>query len=228
MYKTTKYFPQDLMSDLIIENPLMLNLLSRFAMPLGVGQKTIRQCCEENNVDTDTFLQIVTLTIDPSEENVVNTALHFPSVLRFLENSHKYFAEFRLPFIKANLEKALKEQPLDINKFILAYFDEYLVEVKKHFDYEERKVFPYITALINNTATDKYKISTFSRHHDHIEIKLMELKNIIIKYYNLKTSYELSDVLGSIFITANDLQRHNELENHLLVPTVSEIEHKKR
>jgi regulator of cell morphogenesis and NO signaling len=214
------------MSDLITENYMMLNILSRFAMPLGIGQKTIRQFCELNDVDTDTFLQIVNIAADNSEKKIVNTNLHFPSILRFLENSHKYFIEFRLPMIYDKLKIALKEQTSAINKSILNYFDQYLMEVNKHFDYEERKVFPYIRELINNTPSNKYNISIFSRQHDHIEIKLMELKNIIIQYYNLQTSYELNDVLLNIFICADDLRLHNEIENRLLVPTIIEIESK--
>jgi regulator of cell morphogenesis and NO signaling len=224
MYKLTKYIATDQMSDLITENYLILNVISRFAMSLGVGQKTIEQCCKENSVDTETFLQIVNLAADISNEQPTVSNLHLPSLLLFLVNSHKYFVDFRLPIIREKLEMALQEQTPVIIKSIIDYFDQYLFEVKKHFDYEERKVFPYITSLIDNKKNPQYSISIFSRQHDHIEMKLMELKNIIIQYYNLKTSYELNDVLLNIFATADDMRLHNEIENRLLVPTIAEIE----
>lgn len=212
------------MSDLITGNYMMLNILSRFAMPLGTGQNTIRQFCDKNGVDTDTFLQIVNIAVDDSQEKIINLNLHFPTLLRFLENSHLYFREFRLPLIGTKLKSVLNSQNSAINKSIMNYFDEYLIEVNKHFDYEERKVFPYITALINNTNSHNYSISVFSRQHDHVELKLMELKNIIIQYYHLQTSYELNDVLFNIFVCAEDLQLHNDIENRLIVPTIAEIE----
>ncbi|MDR1005855.1 MAG: hemerythrin domain-containing protein [Bacteroidales bacterium] len=226
MHKFTTYNADDKMSEVITENFMMLNILSRFAMPLGTGQKTIKQFCKQNNVDTNTFLQIINLATDDSDANIVDAELHFPSILRFLENSHHYFIEFRLPMIGTKLQNALRNQSPVVMKSIMDYFNEYFREVKKHFNYEERKVFPYITSLINNTPNDKYNISIFSRQHDHVEVKLMELKNILIQYYPLQTSYELNDVLFNIFICADDLRLHNDIEDRLLVPSIKEIEQK--
>jgi regulator of cell morphogenesis and NO signaling len=225
MYKIAKYVATDLMSDLISENYIMLNILSRFAMPLGVEDKTIAEFCEENNVEINTFLQIVNMSIDDTKEKIVNPKLSFGAILLYLTNSHKYFIDFRLPLIRKELINAIKDETNTAN-VIIKYFDEYFVEVKKHMDYEERKVFPYISSLINKETSGKYNIKIFSSKHDKIDVKLAELKDIIIKYYKGKNSYELNNVLFNIFLCADDLRLHNEIEDRLLVPTITEIERK--
>lgn len=61
-------------------------------------------------------------------------------------------------------------------------YDEYAHEIKHHMEYEEKTVFPYVDDLLNNKVNNEYDIETFSKHHGQIDLKLRELKNIIIKY----------------------------------------------
>ena len=52
------------------------------------------------------------------------------------------------------------------------------------YDLNLRKmVFPYVDSLLNNKAQNNYDIETFSKHHGQTDVKLRELKNIIIKYF---------------------------------------------
>lgn len=43
------------MSDIICDEPSLLQMMSRFGIPLGVGERTVKEVCETNNVDTVTF-----------------------------------------------------------------------------------------------------------------------------------------------------------------------------
>lgn len=45
------------MCDVICDKPSLLQMISRFGIPLGVGDQTVRQVCEARGVDTPTFWQ---------------------------------------------------------------------------------------------------------------------------------------------------------------------------
>ena len=54
-----KYTASDKMCDLIGDNYSVLQVMSRFGLSLGVGDKTVKEICDANNVDCPTFLAIV-------------------------------------------------------------------------------------------------------------------------------------------------------------------------
>ena len=56
---TRMYKPTDKMSDLICENYALLQVLSRFGVSLGFGDKSVQEVCAMNNVDCNTFLIVV-------------------------------------------------------------------------------------------------------------------------------------------------------------------------
>lgn len=230
MYKIGQYKASDLMSDLICKNYPMLLVMSRFGIALGFGEDTIDAACRKNNVDTSTFLSVVNLLIgeemDYRAEKLPDISI--PSLVEYLRNSHSYFLDFRLPSIKHSLINALSDIENDANSIILKYFDEYYEEVKRHMNYEESNVFPYVEALLSARGVcPDYKIDIFSKQHDHVEEKLSELKNIIIKYYSANNN-KLNCVLFDIFSCSEDLASHNKVEDMLFVPTITQIEIQKK
>ncbi len=228
MYKIGQYKKSDSMNELICENYKMLLVISRFDIPLGFGNKTIDEVCKENSVDVDVFLAIVNLLVEDEEHVIVlKSNKSIINLINYLKNSHKYFLDFKLPSIRENLKKAIPENVEDVSLVIMKYFDEYVLEVKKHMSYEEKNVFPYVEKLIMGERDNNYNIKIFSKQHDQIESKLSELKNIIIKYYVAKSSNELNSVLFDIFTCAEDLLSHNNIEDNLFVPTIFDLENKK-
>lgn len=90
--------------------------------------------------------------------------------------------------------------------------------------YEERAVFPYVRNLLEGKKDPKYNISIFSKRHDQIEMKITELKNIIIKYYPGAGTNMLNSVLFDIFATEEDLTSHARVEDYLFVPAILALE----
>lgn len=110
---------------------------------------------------------------------------------------------------------------------IIKFYDEYMGEVRKHMQHENRKVFGYVDQLLAGRLADDYSIRQFSRGHNSIDTKLQELKNIIIKYYAPTEQTELlNSVLFDIFICETDLRMHCEVEDELFVPAVELLERK--
>ena len=70
----------------------------------------------------------------------------------------------------------------NLARLILKLYDDYAHSITNHMQYEEKMVFPYVQALIDGNANASFDIETFSKHHAQVDMKLKELKSIIIKY----------------------------------------------
>lgn len=223
-----KYRLTDKMADAIADDYSLLQVMSRFGMSLGFGDSTIAQVCEKNNVDASTFIAVLnfiqsgyTMVIDDLEQ------LSIPSLLNYLKQSHRYFLDFSLPNIQEKLIKALNPEN-KITSHIMHYYTDFVNEVNKHMMYEEKHVFGYVERLLEGQCCEKMRISTYSKHHTHVDEKLVELKSLIIKYYDAgQNNYLLNSLLYDIFCCKAELDAHCSAEDYLFIPTVMFLENKK-
>ena len=84
------YEADDKMISLIRDNYNLLQSLGSFGINLGFGDKTVRETCQDNNVDTNTFLAIVNLTINGNTIIANEEGLSVPTLLHYLKASHVY------------------------------------------------------------------------------------------------------------------------------------------
>lgn len=225
--KLTKNFTgKESVVDLIEQDYNILPILSRFNIPLGFQDKRIDEVCAENGIDADVFLFIINFILSGHIDTEAMPGISPLAIVDFLHNSHDYFLRYKFPHIRLNLLNALDEALGDINPAIMAFFDEYIEEVKKHFDYEEVKVFPYIRSLIAGGVSD-YNIGTFKRHHDEIAQKLADLKNIILRFYTTSMPNRMYDVLVDLYNAEEDLDSHADIENLILIPLTASLENKR-
>ena len=215
MYKNGMYRETDKMSDLICENYPMVLVMSRFGIALGFGEKNIGEVCRQNGVDACTFLTVVNFLVEEVNTPVENISkcLSIENLIRYLHNAHDYFLNFRLPHIRRKLVDAISGCPEDVAFVITKFFDEYAEEVNKHMSYEERAVFPYVRNLLEGKRDPKYNITIFRKRHDQIEMKITELKNILIKYYPGAGTNMLNSVLFDIFATEEDYEAFNKRQS---------------
>ncbi len=214
------------MSDLICEHYDLLLVITRFGIPLGLGEKTVQDVCKDHNVHMPTLLAVInTVGFNKKlSENEIKE-LSALALINYLKNSHTYFIEYRLPLLRRHLHQAIEGGPKDLTRLIFQFFDEYTTEVEKHMGYENNIVFPYVSELIEkNQKKEDYNIDKFSKKHDKIEDKIIELKNILIKYYPDGTGYALNTVLHEIFGTEEDLSSHNFIEDTIFVPLIRMME----
>ena len=215
--------PSDKLRYLIQSDTSLLMVMSRSGISLGFGEKTVKEVCEEQNIDTDTFLCLANYA---SGRQYDSRKLSLPFLISYLKNAHSYFLDFKLPMIKRNLLEAIDCSGTDEIAFlILKFYDEYVTEVRRHMEYENEVVFSYVESLISGSPTDDYRISDFASKHNHIESKLNELKDIIVRYYTQKDNHLLYSVLFDIISCARDLDTHCSVEDSLFVPAVEALEH---
>ena len=227
MCRNKIYKPTDKMSDLICDNYVLLQVLSRFGLSLGFGDKSVEEVWCEHNVDCNTFLIVVNFL---TEENACMQdhvkGLSIPALMDYLKRAHTYFLDFQLPAIRRKLVEALGSSDRDdVVTLIIRFFDDYVGEVRKHMEYENEKVFVYVNALLSGEIPEGYNISVFARNHEQVNAKLTELKNIIIKYYPANgDNLLLNATLFDIFSCEEDLASHNRVEDYLFVPAIMELE----
>ena len=221
------YLPTDKMAELISQDYSLLQVMSRFNIPLGVKEKSVDEVCRINGIDTDTFLAVLNFIGNGCNHKYIAdpALLSLPSLMSYLRQAHNYFLDFSFPAIRRKLIDAVNDgSDNESALLILQYFDTYVREVRDHFEYENAIVFPYIDSLIAH-APSAFNIDTFSAQHDSAAKKLTELKNIIIRYYDAPAgSYALHDVLLDIFGCEEELKAHGLVEEHLLVPAVKLLE----
>ena len=223
------YEAGDRMVSVIRDNYNILQAMNSFGIYLGFGDKTVDEVCREQDVDTFTFLAVINYTVNGYEDKQDLDKISIPTLLKYLKASHDYYLDFQLPLIRNELTVSLDEKD-NLARLILKLYDEYAHGVTVHMRYEEKHVFPYVQKLLDDELSDTYDIDTYSKHHNQLDQKLRELKNIIIKYLPADAPHnnKLMATLYDIYNNEEWLRLHSNVENGIFIPTIRNLENKKR
>ena len=229
---THRYRGEDRMSDLIAGDYHLLQVLSRFGIDLGFGDRSVLDVCRHNAVDVDTFLAVcnfISADLRPSLDEYLS--LSPAAMMHFLERSHAYFLDFMLPLIRRELVSAVDcSTHNEVGFLILRFFDEYVSEVRHHMDHESTHIFRYVEGLLAGRRDPAFSLSEFVdaysvRSHQAIDGKMTDLKNIIVRYVPpTRHSHQLNHALQDLFQFEEDLSAHCRLEDRLFLPLVSLLE----
>jgi len=223
--------PNMKMAELIEANYHLLSVLSRLGIEGGFGEHTVREICEKNRLDPDTFLLICSVysrkEYTPSEEILRDGSID--DILRYLHQSHDYYINNALVLIASSIEDLIKPCSQTQQQVIWKFFSDYKGELEKHFEYEEGEVIPYVQNLLLGKRSLGFSIDRFEENHSNIEEKLSDLKSLILK----SMPHECDDtlrvrLLNYLFALGHDLDRHTHIEDDILVPMVRLLENPNR
>lgn len=225
MKKMKLYEADDMMISLIRDNYNVLQSLGAFGISLGFGDKTVREVCESQGVDTYTFLAVVNLALNDHHNPDDVSRLSVSTLLKYLRASHDYYLGFQLPFIRKELSEALNDGG-NLASLIMKLYDEYARSIHQHMKYEEKHLFPYVESLLKGDLNGDYDAETFSKHHGDTSEKLKELKQIIIKYLPPDGLHnnKLTATLYDIYNNEEWLMLHSEVEDEIFVPAIQHLE----
>ncbi|MDP2339243.1 MAG: hemerythrin domain-containing protein [Bacteroidota bacterium] len=227
------------LASVIHKDHSLLPVINRLGIKLGFGDQTIRNICEEKDIDINFFVEII---------NVFHYEAYFPEkrlldfsvsmVIEYLIKTHQYYVNYLIPendrlielFLLANPEES-NENEL-VRKFYANFKEEFVI----HISYEEREMFPYVLelneAIKNPSFREQFRqkhpgfsISGFEKEHSNMDDKLDDLKNIIIKY--LPPNYDQNRgnaFLNNLFMFEKDMKNHSRIEDHILIPKVKQLE----
>lgn len=223
------------MSEAVSGNPFLLLLFEHLEINLPLQEKSIGEVASENGIDPNLFLTFVTLYGDVTHSvDIPFTGAEVPPIIRYLQNSHKYYSEEVYPGIMETIRGINLTGNSEETWMIEKFFMEYLTEVRNHFDYEEQTVFPYIVQLYRvisglelKAEITGYSVAQYREHHDDIEEKLDDLKSLLIEYLPLKEGSQVRRMLlFKLYELEHDLRIHSRIEDYILIPLVASMEAK--
>lgn len=224
MISVSEFKPEDKMISLIANDYRLLQVLSRFGIPLGFNDKSIKDVCAAENVDCDTFLAIVNFINSEPGTLPDLSRISLQSLVNYLKQSHVYFLGFCLPSIRRKLLDAITLRDSDVSFLIIKMFDEYVDDVRAHMEDEELHLFNKVEKLVSEDSLSDRELHVYSKHHEDVGGKLRELKNIIIKYCPADSKANLLNAaLYDIYRSEDDLVSHCKIEDNLLVPALKNL-----
>ena len=226
--KKTVFSKDTKFAELMTDDRRLLQLLPRFGIGLGFGDRNVDQVCQMNQVNTELFLMICEIYSDsnyrPGKKELQR--IDMGNLLSYLKASHLYYLDERFPHIEEHLQHIIEACGQKFGPMLSHFYDEYKQEVMRHIKYyEEEVVFPYIEALFNGQRTDSYKIIEFEHNHTNIQDALDDMMNILLKYLpgdilpkeRIEISYDIMEL-------SDDLNRHSLIEERILIPCVESLE----
>ena len=229
MNRTPSFSENTKLYELIADNPKLLQLLPRFGIQLGFGDRNVAEVCQQNKVSTRLFLEVCRLHFDPdtSAHMTEPDDADLTSLLAYLSASHRDYLDERFPHIEEHLSRIIEAAGPKYGNMLNHFYNEYKCEMIKHFQYEDEVVFPYIAALRKGEKAD-YSIDQFRHNHSNIEDVLEDMTNILIKYLpgDILPSERVC-IATDIMELSADLIAHSRIEEHILVPFVESLENAK-
>ncbi len=230
------------MADIIHADYRLIPVIGRFGIDFGFGNKTIEDVCEEKGINVWFVLEIINSYHD-SNYFPKKSLQDFPSklIIDYLSNTHDYYLRVKIPEIQEYIDKIGLKVKAESHKNIVLlndFFSEYKEELRLHLENEDKYIFPYILEIenalrqkeISKELYDKIlnnSIKNYERNHDDVEVKLNDLKNLLIKFMPPVLCKELcQNLLIEIFRLESDLANHANIEDKVLIPKVKLLEKK--
>ncbi|HOO85213.1 MAG TPA: hypothetical protein PLS94_11645 [Prolixibacteraceae bacterium] len=240
MSKHNHFTANTKMADIILNNYLLLPIIGRFGIDLGFGNKTVSEVCAEKSINTFFFLEIINSYNNP-EYFTAEELQEYPLMLiiEYLTNTHNYYRKVKIPELEKIVYEIIENSNPDNKKnnlLIANFFEEYKTELIKHLENEEKTIFPFTIELENTLHNHEslelliQKIAQSKSAHnndDHkqLEAKLLDLKNLIIKFLPpVKRKDLIEKLLIELFRLEEDLNDHSRIEDHVLLPKINKLE----
>lgn len=230
------------MAEVIHVNYWLIPIIGRFGIDYGFGNKTVVDVCNDHNINVWFFLEIINSYQNPEyfpKEQLQN--FNAQLITDYLSSTHSSYLNSKIPEIEAyinEMEEKASQNNLKNVKLLNDFFKNYKCELKKHLSREENTIFPYAIMLENALSQKEFdkelinkikneSIDHYGSSHDNVEIKLSDLKNLIIRHLPPVLCRELCQkLLTELFRLEADLKNHSRIEDKVLVPKIKLIEQK--
>ena len=209
------------MADMIASNYDLILMLPRFGIPLGFGEKSVKEVCRDNGVDEEFFLTVCNIysfdDFRPDNEEVAR--IDGRVVVEHLRASHRYYIEERLPHMQRHLEHIAEGSGEQSGMILKKYFADYCREVKEHVKREERNLSEMLENGADTGSSRRGVSEHYAKSHDNIKDKLGDLTQIIYKYLpGERLTEEMMELVFDILQLSRDLEKHAMIEELLLLP----------
>ena len=108
--KKVHLFKETKLAELIAGDRKLLQLLPRFGIGLGFGDRSIEEVCRMNNVSADLFLILCEIYVDSSFKPDPDELkrIDMSGLLPYLRASHQYYLDERFPHLEEHLQRIIE------------------------------------------------------------------------------------------------------------------------
>lgn len=221
----------DYLYQIIELNPFILLVFEHLQLFDVKKNQTIKSFCKEKKLNESLILSIFNIYNGNSKINTLENCKEcLPIIVKFLKHSHFYYKNEKYPLINQLLNELAQKSKAKEIKLLKKFFEAYINEVNEHLDYEEKNVFPYVEKLYSDKKSENYtfSIKQYQEHHNDIEEKLSDLKNLLIHHLKVGEFASLNrQIIFHLHELEFDLHAHSIIEDKILVPIISSIEKNK-
>ena len=213
------------LADIIAANHSIILLLPRFGIPLGFGEKSVREICAAANVPVDFMLLVCNLySFDdymPSIEEI--KAINMQPLVPYLKASHSYYTDERLPHIEKHIARIAERMDERSGMIFKKFYADFRREITAHFLSEEKNEFPRLLDLQSHGSTYRPAKRQLSKTHAALVDKLNDLTQIVYKYLpgNVMPE-ETMELVFDILQLSSDIQKHALIEDKILQPLLEQ------
>lgn len=196
--------PHSVMADLLAEHNELIPVLNRFGIRLGVGDKTLRELCDERGLNVDLILTVLNVYLDDAyEPDASLTLFGVKPIADYFHQTIENYIHDLIPNIEKHLNAFIAVSGSD---------NEELVMLRKIFLKFKERMTLYLQ------TTDRFD-------DDFPDDLLCDLKNILIKHLSADYNQNLCHaVIFSLHSFEKDLEAHNRLRDRVLRPKINELD----
>ena len=219
----------DKIADIIEQDFKQVLLLEHLGVSFIVNEKTVEEICKENDINPDLYLNFASLFAGKTPNTIPDfNSEDIKCIVRYLQNCHNYYLNERANKIVKYVKQISEDTHCKGIRLLEDFVKNYIDEIKKHFDYENEIVFPYMISLVGSACNRaNYSVVEYKHHHDNIDEKLADIKGLLIKYLPFEDENHLRrKLLNCLFDLEHDLKIHTLIEDTILIPLVEKFEGK--
>ena len=217
-----------ILSEVIIEEPILIPVINRFGIKLGLGDKTIKDICESKSLDSNFFVAILnTFIYDDYFPEKNFRKFNISQIVDYLTKTNNSYERFLLPNIESHLNIFIeRSDPANSNLSVIRkFFSVFKKELSERISNDKNILFPSVKSMVERCNSEEIIINSTYVETENLEEKLRDIKNLMIIHLNGEYDENLCyAVLVSICNLEKDITKHNRIRNKILMPLVKALE----
>ena len=217
--------PDTKLCEVIVDEPSVVQVINRFDIVLGVGDRTIKSICKEKGIDTSFFITILNAFIHESFflENVTG-AFNAGDVVDYLRKTNNSYLRNQLPNIERHFAALISRSDSNNNlPLLFNFYREVKTEIERRIDSDNQWFDAIISAEQSNSEVSVAG-NAIQAESDSIEDKLSDLINMFV--IHLRGDYDRNlchAVLFAVISLEKDICQNNRIRNRVLRPLVDAL-----
>ena len=210
----------------------IVHLFSRFNISSDSTLK-LNEICKKDEINFNLLVDLINCYNNLS--NLEKTKFEDYSIndlIDYLEKSHHYYIEKKIPEIEQSLIKLSLQETYSFNYIFIKFFEEYKKDIVSHFKTEDEVLFPFCKVLdryINFNSQDdliyilenKETVYKLMEQHKKNNDDVDDLQDLLIKYSTNSNKLSYFEIfLNQMSLFQKDLKIHAEIEENVLMEKI--------